>query len=123
MQRKKILLVDDSTTALLVEQMILGRHQYDLLEARNGAEGIARATAERPDLILLDVVMPGLDGLEALRRLRAEAATRDIPVILVTSLAEGESLESGWAAGCSDYVTKPVDALDLLSKVRSCLGQ
>jgi CheY-like chemotaxis protein len=123
MERKKILLVDDSTTVLLMERMILAKNQYTVVEARDGQEGVEKALAEKPDLILMDVVMPRMDGFEAVRRLREEDATREIPVIMVTTRGELESVESGYASGCTDYVTKPINGLELLTKVRSCLGQ
>jgi CheY-like chemotaxis protein len=123
MERKKILLVDDSSTVLLMERMILAKSQYDIVEARDGQEGVDKALAEQPDLILMDVVMPKMNGFEAVRRLREEDATRAIPVIMVTTRGELESVESGYAAGCSEYITKPIDGLELLTKVRSCLGQ
>jgi len=123
MQRKKILLVDDSTTVLLMERMILAKNQYEVVEARDGQEGVDKARAERPDLILMDVVMPRLSGFEAVERLRQDDATRAIPIIMVTTRGELESVESGYAAGCNDYVTKPINGLELLTKVRSCLGQ
>jgi PleD family two-component response regulator len=120
--RKKILLVDGSRTSLLLERMILGPEPYELLVALDGEEALTVAAAERPDLILMDVVLPGLDGLEALRRLRAARETHSTPVILVTTRAEPGSVEEGWEAGCNDYIAKPIDAEELISKVRSCLG-
>jgi len=123
MERKKILLVDDSTTVLMMEKMILAKSQYDVVEARDGAEGVAKALSEKPDLILMDVVMPKMDGFAAVRRLREQDATRTIPVIMVTTRGELESVEAGYASGCTDYVTKPINGLDLLTKVRNCLGQ
>ena len=123
MDRKKILLVDDSSTVLLLERMILSKSEYDVLTARDGVEGIEKAMAERPDLILMDVVMPRMDGFEACRKLREEEDTASIPVIMVTTRGELASVESGYAAGCNDYVTKPINGLELLAKVRSCLGQ
>jgi CheY-like chemotaxis protein len=123
MERKKILLVDDSATVLLMERMILAKSQYDIVEARDGQDGVEKALAEKPDLILMDVVMPRMNGFEAVRRLREQEATRTIPVIMVTTRGELESVESGYASGCSEYITKPIDGLELLTKVRSCLGQ
>lgn len=123
MPKKKILLVDDSSTVLLMEKMILAKNQYDVVEARDGQEGVAKALAEKPDLILMDVVMPKMDGFEAVKRLRAEAPTKSTPIIMVTTRGELESVESGYASGCTDYVTKPINGLDLLTKVKSCLGQ
>lgn len=123
MAKKKILLVDDSTTVLLMEKMILAKNQYDVVEARDGLEGVAKALSEKPDLILMDVVMPKLDGFGAVRQLRAQPATKATPIIMVTTRGELESVESGYASGCTDYVTKPINGLDLLTKVKSCLGQ
>jgi DNA-binding response OmpR family regulator len=123
MAKKKILLVDDSSTVLLMERMILSRDDYDLVVAHDGQEGVEKATAERPDLILMDVVMPRMDGFEACKRLREQDTTRAIPVIMVTTRGELSSVESGYASGCSEYVTKPINGLELLTKVRSCLGQ
>jgi CheY-like chemotaxis protein len=120
--RKKILLVDDSNTVLLLERMILSQERYEVVTARNGVEGVAQARAEQPDLILLDVVMPQMGGLEALAAIRADDTTRHIPVIMVTTRSEPASLETGFARGCNDYVTKPVNSSELLAKVRNLLG-
>jgi CheY-like chemotaxis protein len=119
---KKILLVDDSRTSLFMEQMILKRGPYQLLTAGDGQEGLERARAERPDLILMDVVMPRMTGIEALRALRAGEDTRGIPVILVTTRGEPVNVEAGYEHGCNEYLTKPIDPEALLSKVRECLG-
>ena len=123
MSRKKILLVDDSRTALFMETMILKKGPYDIVTANDGSEGVAKALLERPDLILMDVVMPKMTGFEALRELRQRDATKDIPVIMVTTRGEGENVETGFASGCSDYLTKPIDGLALLAKVRDHLGE
>jgi DNA-binding response OmpR family regulator len=123
MDRKKILLVDDSSTVLLMEKMILSKSEYDVVTARDGVEGVEKARNERPDLILMDVVMPRMDGFEAVRKLREDDSTKAIPVIMVTTRGELQSVETGYASGCSDYVTKPINGLELLTKVRSCLGQ
>jgi DNA-binding response OmpR family regulator len=122
MKRKKILLVDDSGTILMMEKMILAREPYDLVTAKDGEEAIEKVAAEHPDLILLDVVMPHLTGLDVLRRLRAESATRSTPIIMVTTRGEAENVEAGYATGCNDYVTKPIDSLELLTKIRSHLA-
>jgi DNA-binding response OmpR family regulator len=123
MDRKKILLVDDSSTVLLMERMILSKSEYDVVTARDGQEGVEKALTEKPDLILMDVVMPRMDGFEACKRLREQDGTKAIPVIMVTTRGELSSVESGYASGCNDYVTKPINGLELLAKVRSCLGQ
>ena len=120
---KKILLVDDSSTVLMMEKMILSQGRYDLCTAKNGVEAVARARSEKPDLILLDVVMPELDGFGALEAIRGDAETREIPVIMVTTRSEAQSLEKGYSRGCNDYVTKPVNSSELLAKVRNLLGE
>lgn len=122
MVRKKILLVDDSETSLLMSRMILSKANYDIVVAKNGADGVDRAVAERPDLVLLDVVMPKMNGFEACTALRARQETERIPIIMVTTRGEGTSVESGFAAGATDYITKPVNGLELLTKVRNLLG-
>ena len=122
-RRRKILLVDDSATTHMWIRMILNKSDYDMVSARDGEEGVERALAERPDLILMDVVMPRMDGFEACRRLRAHPATRPTPIVMVTTRAEAKNVENGFTSGCSDYITKPIDSLELLSKVRSFLDQ
>ncbi len=122
MARKTILLVDDSKTVIMLEQMVLGDGPYELLIAQDGREGLEKAVAERPDLILLDVVMPKMDGFEVCRRLRREKRTQSIPIIMVTTRGEMEDLESGYSGGCTDYITKPLDVRELIEKVESWLG-
>ena len=121
MPRKKILLVDDSATTLLMEKMILAKGAYDLATAASGEEAIETARRERPDLILLDVVMPGLSGFDVCKVLREEEATRETPIIMVTTRGEAHNVETGFKLGCDDYVTKPIDSLELKSKVESYL--
>lgn len=121
--RKKILVVDDSKTTLFMEQMILRKAPYDLVTAMDGQEALNKAVAERPDLILMDVVMPRMTGFEACRAIRERAETCHIPVILVTTRGEAENVEAGFASGCSDYVTKPIDSVELLAKIRNYVGE
>jgi CheY-like chemotaxis protein len=121
--RKKILVVDDSNTALLVERMILSKGAYDLVTAQDGREAVATAVAEHPDLILMDVIMPRMNGFEACQALRANPATSQIPIILVTTRGEAENIEKGFTNGCNDYVTKPINGLELLSKIKDYLGE
>ena len=116
-------MVDDSSTALMIERMLLGKAPYDILTARDGREGVEVAIAEMPDLILMDVVMPTMTGLQACRALRGNESTRTIPIILVTTRGERETVEEGFASGCNDFVTKPIDGLELLSKMRDQLGE
>lgn len=121
MPRKKILLVDDSSTVIMMEKMMLAGCGYDIVTARDGEEGVAKAASERPDLILLDVVMPKMDGIEACRRIRAQALTKDIPIIMVTTRSEAQNIETSYKNGCNDYVNKPLNNAELLAKVRSFL--
>lgn len=120
--RKKILLVDDSSTILMMEKMILNKGPYETVTASNGEDAVVKAKAERPDLILLDVIMPKMDGFEACRRIRREESMSAVPIIMVTTRGESVNVETGYEAGCTDYVTKPIDAAVLLSKLRSYLG-
>jgi DNA-binding response OmpR family regulator len=119
--KKRILLVDDSATALLMEKTMLGT-SYELMTAKDGAEGLKLAVKEIPDLILLDVVMPKMDGFEVCRVLRGIEATRAIPIIMVTTRGEGKNVEAGFASGASDYVTKPINSAELLAKIQRHLG-
>ncbi|HEV8484392.1 MAG TPA: response regulator [Blastocatellia bacterium] len=122
MTRKKILLVDDADTVLMIEQLIL-RTDYDLVTARNGEDAVAMALTERPDLILLDVVMPIMDGFAACKQIRENEQISSIPVIMVTTRGEERNLERGFQNGCTEYVTKPINRLELITKVQNCLGE
>lgn len=122
MTQKKILLVDDSTTMIMMERMALAGSGYQLLAARDGEEAVKTARDQKPDLILLDVVMPKMDGFEVCRRLRAEGPTRDIPIIMVSTRGEERNIEKGFDSGCTDYVLKPLNGMELLTKVKSLLG-
>jgi DNA-binding response OmpR family regulator len=122
MNRKKILLVDDSSTILMMEKFILRNGPYDLVTAANGEEGVRKASEHLPDLILLDVIMPKMGGFEACRLIRSTESTSQIPIIMVTTRGEAANVEAGWANGCTDYVTKPINSIELLAKVRNFLG-
>jgi DNA-binding response OmpR family regulator len=123
MVRKKILLADDSATARTLERTLLSRSDYDVVVARDGREAVKQALDQNPDLIILDVVMPHMDGFEACREIRRLDPTRDIPVIMVTTRGEGHHVENGFEVGCNDYVTKPINGPELLSKVRNLIGE
>jgi CheY-like chemotaxis protein len=124
MRRKKVLLVDDSTTALLMEQLILkSRGDIELAFARDGEEAVEKTLAELPDIIVMDVVMPRMTGIEACRQIRAHGPTSHIPIILVTTRGEPENVEIGYASGCNDYVAKPINASELVSKIEDFIGR
>lgn len=121
MRRKKVLLVEDSATVLLLHQGMLMELGYEAVTARNGLEALARAEAERPDLIFLDVVMPHLDGLETCRALRTREPTRHTPIILCSTRSEPRSVQAGFDSGCSDYLAKPFDGAELTALLRRYL--
>jgi two-component system alkaline phosphatase synthesis response regulator PhoP len=121
MRQKKILLVDDSATTLMMEQMVLRGQPYQIVTAKNGREAIAVALLEHPDLVLLDVVMPEMNGFETCRELRQLPVTKNVPIIMVTTKGEEQNVETGFESGCSDYITKPINGTELLMKVRGFL--
>ncbi len=120
-RRPKILLVDDSATALMMEKMLLASEPVRVVTAVEGREAITKAVAERPDLVLLDVVMPDLDGFEVCRILRTKDGLRDVPIVMITTRGESENIATGYASGCTDYITKPIKAAEFLAKVREHL--
>ena len=124
MGSKKILLVDDSSTARLVTRLIFSqKSNYVLLSAVDGKDAVERARAERPDLILMDVVMPRMTGLEACRVLKQDKETSKIPIILLTTRGEEQFVQEGYESGCSDYLTKPVNDTELLDLLKAYLGE
>jgi DNA-binding NtrC family response regulator len=118
----RILVVDDTpNNVTLLEDMLTARG-YRVATAANGAEALARLTEEAPDLIVLDVMMPGLDGFEVSERLRADGATRDVPIIFLTALDGDADKVRAFSSGAVDYVTKPFRAEELLARVRTHLA-
>lgn len=120
--RKKLLLVDDSSVVLMTEKLILNS-TYDLVFAKNGLEALEKASVEQPDLILLDVVMPKMNGFETCKELRSREQTKATPIIMVTTRGESTNIDSGFESGCTDYVLKPFNNLDLITKIRKYLGE
>jgi two-component system cell cycle response regulator DivK len=118
---KRILVVEDQEDNRAILRDLLSAAGYVYLEATNGADGIAAAGRERPDLILMDIQLPVVDGYEATRRIKADPALSGIPVIAVTSYALSGDEAKARAAGCDDYVTKPFSPRQLLAKVREFL--
>jgi len=118
---RRILVVDDVETNLRLVQGHLRREGYRVQLASSGEEALLRIEEEQPDLVLLDVIMPGLDGFETCRRIRQDASTRHIPVILLTSLNDLDHKVQGQEAGADDFITKPFDRNELLVRVRSML--
>jgi CheY-like chemotaxis protein len=113
----KILYVEDNEDNIYVLESRLRRHGHEVMIARDGASGVQLATTERPDLILMDLSLPVLDGWEATRQLKAAAQTRHIPVIALTANAMSGDREKALAAGCDDFDTKPIVLARLLEKI------
>jgi len=124
MKRKKVLLVvDDSPTATLWHRLLLEDEGYEVLTAVDGVEGVRVAQAHVPELVLLDVIMPRMNGFDACRALRDDDRTRDIPILMLTTRSEMQHVMKGFESGCNEYLTKPVDRTELLTKVRSYLDR
>jgi CheY-like chemotaxis protein len=118
MQPKKILIVDDSKVAAMTQQLILrSLRGCEVITAEDGIKGVEKAVAEQPDLILMDVVMPRMNGFEACRLIRGHEATESIPIIMVTTRSESTHVDEGFASGCTDYIFKPIDTAQLLEKI------
>lgn len=119
--KKRVLLVDDSLTVRAFEKLALGTG-YEFLEAGDGNAALDMAARHRPDVILLDVVMPGMGGVDALRELRAREETRNIPVIMVTTRSETDVRGACEALGVNDFVLKPIDREQLRTSVARTTG-
>ena len=118
---KTILLVDDSRTALMLQRMMLAETGFEIITASDGREGVEIATEIVPDLIVMDVTMPGMSGYDAVRRIRAVDALAGVPIIMVTTRSKPYDISEGYAAGCTAYMTKPFDGHELQAKIMSYL--
>jgi two-component system cell cycle response regulator DivK len=118
---KRILLVEDTEDNRQIIRDLFSNVGYDLIEAHDGAAGLAMAAEHKPDLILMDIQLPVMDGYETTRRLKADPALRHIPVIAVTSYALSGDEAKTRAAGCDGYVAKPFSPRQLLSTIREFL--
>jgi two-component system, cell cycle response regulator DivK len=119
---KRILMVEDTEDNRQILRDLFAGTDYELLEAADGAAGLAMAQAHRPDLILMDIQLPVLDGYETTRRIKADPALSAIPVIAVTSYALSGDERKARAAGCDAYIAKPFSPRQLLAKVREFLN-
>jgi two-component system, cell cycle response regulator DivK len=117
----KILVVEDQEDNRRILRDLLGAQGFDMVEAHDGPSAHPTAAAEKPDLILMDIQLPGLDGYEATRRIKADPALSAIPIIVVTSYALSGDEAKARAAGCDDYVAKPYSPRQLLAKIRHYL--
>ncbi len=120
---ERILVVDDDIDSLKLISLLLQRQGYEVTAASNGTQAIARAAAERPDLIILDVMMPDLDGYEICRRLRANPITQPIPIIMFTAKTLIDDKVQGFEAGADDYLSKPTHPAELASRVEALLSR
>jgi twitching motility two-component system response regulator PilH len=118
----RILIVDDSPTEMHVLKTMLEKNGYQTLSANNAEEGIAKSKSEKPDLILMDVVMPGTNGFQATRQITKDPETASIPVIIVTTKDQETDKVWGLRQGAKDYLTKPVDESSLIVKVKAAMG-
>ena len=117
----RILIVDDSPTEMYKLTAMLEKHGHQVLKAENGADGVALARQEKPDAVLMDIVMPGLNGFQATRQLTKDPETSHIPVILLTALSERENIILGLESGANDYIIKPFDLSVLKVRLRNIL--
>jgi two-component system cell cycle response regulator DivK len=118
---KRILVVEDQEDNRQILRDLLGTTDYEVVEAENGEEALAAVAKQRPDLILMDIQLPILDGYEATRRIKADPALSSIPIIAVTSYALSGDEAKARAAGCDDFVPKPYSPRQLLAKIRQYL--
>ncbi len=117
----QILIVDDNSANLDIFETRLAANGYDIITARDGEEGLAAALERQPDLILLDIMMPKMDGIEVCQCLKGDPSLPFMPIILVTAKAEAKDVVAGLEAGGDEYLTKPVDQKALVARVKSML--
>ena len=118
MAKKRILVVDDEKHIVRLVQLNLERAGYEVITAYDGLEALEKVQSEHPDMIVLDVMMPRLDGFETLRRLRANPETAEIPVIMLTAKSQEQDIFTGWQSGADCYLTKPFNPMELLTFVK-----
>ncbi len=117
----KILIVDDTETMRLTEQMMLKDEDCTIEIAINGIEALDKIKKNKPDLVLMDIMMPLMDGIECCRQIKADSMTNDIKVVMVTTRSEYARVKEAFAAGCDDYINKPINKEELLTKVNDLL--
>jgi two-component system phosphate regulon response regulator PhoB len=123
MSEHKILVVDDEPDVLRMLEVVLGRHGHDVVAASSGMEGLVLAASERPDLVLLDIMMEGMDGWEVLKLLKLDERTREIPVVILSARVEARDKIRGLQEGAVDYVTKPFSVKGILESIDLILNR
>lgn len=117
-----ILIIEDNESNIYLISFILKQHGYRVIEAKSGEEGITRACSARPDLIIMDIQLPGIDGLEATRRIRESEADRRIPIVALTSYALMGDREKAIEAGCTGYIEKPINPETFVREIKRYLN-
>jgi CheY-like chemotaxis protein len=121
MRKETILVIEDNTKNMRLFRILLKKGQYEILEATNAEEGIAMAGKRKPDLILMDIQLPGMDGLSATRLIRNIASLREIPVVGLSSYAMEEDARKALEAGCDGYIVKPINTRTFLDTLKTYL--
>jgi two-component system cell cycle response regulator DivK len=121
--KKRILIVEDNDLNLKLFRDLLTAHGYETIETKEGLEAIEMTRTQRPDLVLMDIQLPEISGLDVTRRLKADHSIRDIPIIAVTAFAMKDDEEKILAAGCEAYISKPISIVPFLNTVRRFLGE
>lgn len=119
---KKILFIEDEPDQIMMVSMRLEANGYQIISANNGEEGLKLAQKEKPDLVLLDLVMPKMDGSEVCRHLKQDAETKKIPIIIITASGVKNLEEKCLKSGAEDVIRKPFESADLVAKIRALLG-
>jgi CheY-like chemotaxis protein len=121
---KKILLVDDSATSLLMNKLVITKKTpHEVLTADNGPDGLKLAESIKPDLVLLDVMMPGMDGLEVCRKMRSRTETARVPIVLLTYRSGDDIVRRGFESGCTAYLNKPLEDARLIETIQQYLPE
>lgn len=118
----KILIVDDIQSNIILLQAILKHNKFQTITAMSGYEGLSKITTESPDLVLLDVMMPDISGYEVASRVKSDPATKDIPIIFVTALSDPSNIVEGFEHGCNDYITKPFNSAEIMTRIKHQLA-
>jgi len=118
---KRVLVIEDNEANMYLMEFMLKKNNFEVIQARDGLAGIQKATTEKPDLIIMDIQLPDINGLEATHKIRENETTRNIPIVAVTSYAIKGDREKALAAGCTGYIEKPINPEVFLQSINSYL--